>query len=97
MEPKYQKENEHLYAQLIAKVWADDTLRKNLLENPIAAMREMGIVVPDGVEVAVVEDTSKKVHFVIPNKPSEEEMKEIDLSKLTWAYESNSSGPGSLC
>ena len=97
MDSKFPISDDHVYAQLIAKAWSDDTFKSELIKNPRSLMSDMGINVPEGVDIQIVEDTPQKVHLVIPSRPSKDEMNEIDLNKLTWAYESNSSGPGSLC
>jgi hypothetical protein len=85
------------YAKLIAKAWADPSFKATLVRDPRAAMATVGIKVPDGVKVKVVEDNATTVHLVIPEKPSDRELSDIDLNKLMFAYESNSSGAGSLC
>lgn len=82
------------FAKLVAKAWIDADFKSRLLRSPNDVLKEMGIHVPAGVSVTVLEDTSSKVHLVIPGKPSASEMADQDLNKLTWAYESNSGPSG---
>ena len=82
------------FAKLIARAWTDADFKAKLQKTPNDALKEMGIQVPPGVSVSVLEDTADTVHLVIPSKPSAAEMSEQDLSKLSWAYESNSGPSG---
>jgi len=83
-----------LYGRLIAKAWSDLEFLNRLRADPKAAMKEVGITVPDGIEIQLLEDTATKVHLVVPAKPGKTELSEEDLNKLTWAYESNSGPSG---
>ncbi len=57
------------YGQLIAKAWSDEEFKARLKADPKAAMKEVGIDAPEGVEVEVVESTQEKAYLVIPPKP----------------------------
>jgi len=82
------------YARLVAKAWSDPAFKTRLLSDPKAAMAAVGITVPDGVGIRVVEDTPNVAHLVIPIQPAGIRLADVDLSKLTWAYESNSGPSG---
>ena len=58
------------YQQIVAKAWANDLYRQRLLRDPKGTLRSEGVDVPDGVEVQVLEDTAKLIHFVLPVKPA---------------------------
>jgi hypothetical protein len=58
------------YQQIVAKAWANEVYRQRLLRDPAGALRSEGVSVPEGVEVKVLEDTPKLVHFVLPVKPA---------------------------
>ena len=70
--------------KLIAKAWADEEFRARLLANPAAVLAEVGVNVPRGVSVVVLEDTRDKAHFVIPARPSSKDLYEQDLAKVIW-------------
>jgi hypothetical protein len=75
--------DDHLrWELLVADAWADPALKKRLLENPAAVLKERGISIPEGVQVKVVEDTDKVEHFVIPTRPAEGELSEEELSSV---------------
>jgi len=69
------------YGQLIAKAWSDEAFKKRLLADPKAAMKEVGMDAPEGVEIEVVESTQEKAYLVIPPKPVGE-LSDEDLDKV---------------
>ena len=70
------------YGQLIAKAWTDEEFKARLLADPKAAMKEVGMDVPEGMEVEVVESTQEKAYLVIPAKPGPGELSDEDLDKV---------------
>lgn len=63
---------QNLREQVIQKAWEDEAFKQQLLTNPKAALKEaFGIEVPDSIELEVVEDSSNKLHLVIPPNPAE--------------------------
>ena len=66
----------------VEKALADETFRKKLIENPKACIKEeLGISVPEQVEVTVLEETPSKVFLVLPARKkavmSEENLKKV--------------------
>lgn len=53
-------------AELLQRVWEDDALKARLKADPCAVLTEMGIPVPEGVELRVVEDTETIKHLPLP-------------------------------
>lgn len=53
-------------AELLQRVWEDDAFKARLKADPRAVMTEMGIPVPEGVELRVVEDTDTVKHLPLP-------------------------------
>ena len=70
------------YGQLIAKAWSDEEFKARLMANPKAAMAEVGMDAPEGVEIEVVESTQEKAYLVIPPKP-DGELSDDDLDKVS--------------
>jgi hypothetical protein len=65
------------WAHLLAKVWADDALKRKFIENPAAVLQEYGIKTKHGVDLRVVENTDKTQYMVLPPKPAG------DITKLS--------------
>lgn len=54
-------------AQVIARAQQDSAFRQQLAQDPKGAIaREMGITLPDSVNVEVVEESPSKVYLVLP-------------------------------
>ena len=70
------------YGQLIAKAWSDEEFKARLMANPKDAMAEVGMDVPEGLEIEVVENTQEKVYLIIPPKP-DGELSDDDLDKVS--------------
>ena len=60
------------WSQLVAKVWADEKLKRRLINEPTTVLTEHGMEVPKGVEIRVVENTDKVYHLLLPQKPAAE-------------------------
>ena len=75
------EEQSNPYGQLIAKAWTDQEFKARLKADPKAAMKEVGMDVPEGVDIEVVESTQEKAHLVIPSKPVGE-LSDEDLDKV---------------
>jgi hypothetical protein len=57
-------------AQLVSRAWKDAEFRALLLENPRAAIaEELGIVVPDGISVSILQEDIGHVYIVLPPGP----------------------------
>ncbi len=74
-----QKEQNKKISQLVAKAWADDSFKKKLQSEPVAALKVEGVALPDGLQVRAFENTDKSIYLVIPAKPTE--LSDEDLEK----------------
>ncbi len=54
----------------IARAWTDAAYKDKLARDPHAALAEVGLEVPAGTAITVVEDTDQTVHLVLPAPPS---------------------------
>ena len=75
----------HKMSQVMAKVWADDDFKAQLMANPAATLKAEGIDIPKGLEIKVLENTETVFHLVLPVKPTEltgEALSEDDLDKV---------------
>jgi hypothetical protein len=73
------------YAKVIARAWTDEAFKARLLSDPASALADMGIRVPLGVTVRVLENVPGTVHLVLPQVPFEGDLSDYDLEKLAAA------------
>jgi hypothetical protein len=59
------------WTHALARATNDPAFRMRLIADPIKALREAGVVVPDGVTVRIHENTDREVHFVLPVLPND--------------------------
>jgi len=74
-------ENAKKMAKVMAKCWADEKFKKELIADPARVLKEQGIDVPAGLKVSFHENTEKEAHIIIPQKPSVELSNE-ELDKI---------------
>jgi hypothetical protein len=70
-------EDQRKWTQLVKRVWTDETLKQQLLNDPAPLLREHGIAIPAGAAVRVVQDKDTVACIVEPVKPTS------DLAELT--------------
>ena len=57
-------------AKLIEKALDDPAFRQRLIQDPRGAISsELGIEIPAGIEVKVVEETASTIYIVLPSQP----------------------------
>jgi hypothetical protein len=97
MEPEEQRERR--LAKVIAKAWADDEFKARLVGEPVRTLREEGVDIPGDVEIRVVEDTAEVRHFLLPEKPRDEELWVEEMAGITSLSRNCNSAPPpiSLC
>jgi hypothetical protein len=76
-------ETSNPWLQIVAKAWADETFKNRLLSNPSAVFQEVGLDVPRGVQVRVVENTDQIVHLTLPANPNTDELSENELEGVS--------------
>lgn len=64
----------------IARAWTDPDYKAKLLSDPHAALADVGVSVPAGTTVKVIENTADTKHIVLPMSPTE--MGEVSLEEL---------------
>ena len=74
---------------IIAKCWADERFKQNLLTDTRTTLTAEGVALPDGLEVRVLENTATVVHWILPRKPgdlSDEDLNGISAGVKTIIY-----------
>jgi len=70
-------------AKAMARAWTDSDYKAKLLNDPHAALAEIGVEVPSGMTVKVLEDTAEIEHLVLPVAPDNaREVSSDDLQKI---------------
>ena len=69
---------EGLEKEIIEKAQSDKDFKKALLDNPKETLIQIGVQVPDEVEVKVVEESAKVVYLVLPVNPDELTDEQLD-------------------
>ncbi len=64
--------------QIIAKAMADKDFKKALVDDPKATFGQLGLQIPEEVEVKVVEESAKVVYLVLPVNPDEMTDEQLD-------------------
>ncbi len=82
-------QRKQLEEKIIARAMKDETFRKNLLENPKAAMEDItGIKIPETINLKVVEEDPATFYLVLPpkiNPETEDELSEAELEMVSGA------------
>ncbi len=65
-------------ARLIARCWADDRFKQELLADPEAVLKAAGVEWPAGGSVRVLANDDKLFHLVIPARPTDLSDEELD-------------------
>ena len=53
------------YGQVMARAWADDDVKAELMADPTRVLRENGLTIPEGLEVRLFENTDKVMYLPI--------------------------------
>ncbi len=60
-------------AAIVTKAWKDEAFKKQFVANPRKVIqKEAGYEIPEGVTPEILEETSKKIFFILPPKPAKE-------------------------
>jgi hypothetical protein len=80
-------QRQQLEQHLIGKAMKDETFRKQLIENPGAAIEaETGMKIPDMFKIKVLEEDPQTVYLILPQNPAQStdmELSEEDLKSVT--------------
>ena len=75
-----------LEQKLIGKALKDEAFRKQLLENPkVAIEREMGMKVPESMNIKIMEEDPQTIYLVLPYvfaRETQVELSEADLQEI---------------
>jgi hypothetical protein len=67
----------------VVRAWKDQEFKQRLIDDPHAALNEMGFQPPKGVRLVIVENTPDRRHLVLPAPASGDvSVEELDRSPL---------------
>jgi len=80
-------------AKAVARAWTDEAYKARLKSDPHTALSEVGVDVPAGIGIKVVEDTAQTTHVVLPEAPDNAgEMSDEELAKVAGGYPASPGG-----
>jgi hypothetical protein len=59
------------WPQIVGQAWADEEFRRRLLEDPSGVLNQLGVEIPEGHSVELLEDTPARTYLVLPRKPAD--------------------------
>ncbi|WP_341530335.1 NHLP leader peptide family RiPP precursor [Nostoc sp. UHCC 0302] len=75
--------NNDVQSQIIARALRDSSFRQSLLNEPKAAIsQELGIDIPDSINIQVLQANDTNLYLVLPSANEEEEEAELSLEQL---------------
>ena len=86
------KTRQRLEARLINRALKDDTFREELVRDPRAVFaRELGIQMPEHIQVQVLEESPSTVYLVLPQRlpGAGTEFSDADLEAVAGGYNSS--------
>jgi hypothetical protein len=86
------------FRRVAERAWADESFRRLLLSDPVAAVAQEGISVPpavlaSGVRFRVVQDSELVRHLILPPPPSEE-LSDLELACVAGGKGKGGNGAG---
>jgi hypothetical protein len=69
------------WQEVVARTWFDPDFKKRVITDPLAALREAGIQIPEGIEVVVAEETPERWVFVLPCRPQEVSLSDLESAQ----------------
>lgn len=69
--------------KIVVRAWKEEDFKQRLIDEPNAALAEMGFAVPKGTNYVVVENTPERKHIVLPAPPGGDvTVREVERSPL---------------
>ena len=73
--------NQRNHAKLLAKAWTDPAFKARLLADPNGTVTAMGIKLPPGRKLHIIENTDSDVYMVLPRAPKGTELSDEALDQ----------------
>jgi hypothetical protein len=69
-------------SKVIERAWSDAGYKASLLSNPKDAVAEMGVKLPQNMDLKIWENTPTVEHMVLPLNPAQSELSDADLEAV---------------
>lgn len=66
-------------ADFNADVWSDDELKARCMEDPRGLLESLGVKLPDGAEIKILENTAQRMYLALPEPPGIQGVPEADI------------------
>ncbi|MBT3582176.1 NHLP leader peptide family natural product precursor [bacterium] len=83
-----------IWTKIIAKAWADENYKKNLIANPKEVLKKEGIETPKNLNLRIVEDTPDTQTLIIPT--AKKHNSETNINKIENRIAAGGIGGGGL-
>jgi Nitrile hydratase, alpha chain len=87
-------------SRMIERATGDPQFRQELLQNPRETLeRELGVRLPAGIEIRVVEETSSTLYLVLPPQPMQagQELSDQELEQVAGGWSGAEGGQSCGC
>ncbi len=82
-------QTDEFFHEIAKRAIEDSDFKAELLENPKTVAREMGIAIPDGLKIKVVEDKPSEINMIVPFNSASGELSDIDLEAVAGGKEAS--------
>ena len=76
------QQSQTILGNVIAKAWSDPEFKERLKAAPTAVLAEMGIALPESVEIEVLENTPGKMYLTLPYVPAPDFPDDAELEAI---------------
>jgi len=73
-------ETEAAWRNVVTRAWSDEQFKNKLVDDPNSTLAEAGIPLPSGVNAVIVENEPGRIHLVLPAKPGDVSVNEMQLT-----------------
>jgi len=82
-----QTNKEKQWGKIVARAWADENFKAQLLAEPRGVLAEAGVELDENLEYSVVEQLEKQVVLILPQKPAVGGGVEMgDVRRSAWFF-----------
>lgn len=78
------EEQKKIMAKVVAKAWADEDYKKNLLANPKEVLENEGLEIPEEKKINILENTKDTLNFVLPMPDSTLDAEDLEDRKAAF-------------
>ena len=77
------------FLQIAKRAMEDSEFKAELLKNPRTVAQEMGIAIPDGLEIKILDNKPDEINVIVPFNSASGELSDADLEAVAGGKPSN--------